>query len=71
MILANAPADTVVEATREFTFAQPAWLWALPLILLFLLLRRRQGTTASLVHPTVRFAAAQLRSGKTSTRKKA
>lgn len=54
---ATAP---VTEATREFTFAQPEWLWALPVLLLLLFLRRRRGTTASLVHPTIRFAAAQL-----------
>lgn len=60
MMLTTATAP-VVEATREFTFAQPGWLWALPAVLLFLFLRRRSGTTASLAHPTIRFAAAQLR----------
>ena len=59
MMLA-ASTEAVVEASREFTFAQPGWLWALPAILLFLFLRRRRGTTASLVHPTIRFAAARL-----------
>lgn len=59
MILAEASVP-VAEATREFTFAQPLWLWALPALLLFLFLRRRPGTTASLVHPTIRFAAAHL-----------
>ena len=58
MMLASTAA--AVEATREFTFAQPLWLWALPALLLFLFLRRRPGTTASLVHPTIRFAAAHL-----------
>lgn len=58
MLATTAPA---MEATREFTFAQPGWLWALPLVLLFLFLRRRRGTTASLVHPTIRFASAHLR----------
>ena len=56
-----AATEPLVEATREFTFAQPAWLWALPLVLLLLFLRRRPGTTASLAHPTIRFAAASLR----------
>ncbi|MBQ5665379.1 MAG: VWA domain-containing protein [Akkermansia sp.] len=56
-----ATTEPLVEATREFTFAQPAWLWALPLVLLLLFLRRRPGTTASLAHPTIRFAAASLR----------
>lgn len=60
MILAAATAP-LVEATREFTFAQPGWLWALAALLPFLFLRRRPGTTASLVHPTIHFAAAQLR----------
>ena len=58
MMLASTAA--AVEATREFTFAQPLWLWALPALLLFLFLRRRPGTTASLVHPTIRFAAAHI-----------
>ena len=44
MILATAQ---TLEATREFTFAQPAWLWVLPAVLLFLFLRRRSGTSAS------------------------
>ena len=52
-----ALAEHSMEATREFTFAQPGWLWVLPALLLFLFLRRRSGTTASLVHPTIRFAA--------------
>ena len=56
-----AATEPLVEATREFTFAQPAWLWALPLVLLLLFLRRRPGTTASMAHPTIRFAAASLR----------
>ena len=56
-----ATTEPLVEATREFTFAQPAWLWALPLVLVLLFLRRRPGTTASLAHPTIRFAAASLR----------
>ena len=56
-----AATEPLVEATREFTFAQPAWLWALPLVLVLLFLRRRPGTTASLAHPTIRFAAASLR----------
>ncbi len=60
MILAATTAP-VTEATREFTFAEPAWLWCLPLLLLFLFLRRRRGTTASLVHPTIRFAESRLK----------
>ncbi|MBR5331459.1 MAG: VWA domain-containing protein [Akkermansia sp.] len=56
-----AATEPLVETTREFTFAQPAWLWVLPLVLLLLFLRRRPGTSASLVHPTIRFAAASLR----------
>ena len=56
-----ATTEPLVEATREFTFAQPAWLWVLPLVLLLLFLRRRPGTSASLVHPTIRFAEASLR----------
>ncbi|MBE6415893.1 MAG: VWA domain-containing protein [Akkermansiaceae bacterium] len=59
MMLATTAAT--VEATREFTFAQPHWLWLLPALLLFIFLRRRPGTTASLVHPTIRFASTHLR----------
>ena len=60
MILAAAT-EPVLTATREFTFAHPGWLWTLPAVLLFLILRRRRGTTASLVHPTIRFAAAHMK----------
>ena len=60
-MMLTATTTAAMEATREFTFAQPGWLWALPAILLFLFLRRRRGTTSSLVHPTIRFAAARLR----------
>lgn len=59
-MIATATAP-VVEASREFTFAEPMWLWALPALLFLLFLRRRRGTSASLVHPTIRFAAAHLR----------
>ena len=45
MMLA-ASTEAVVEASREFTFAQPGWLWALPAILLFLFLRRRRGAAS-------------------------
>ncbi len=61
MMLATTTATEALEATREFTFAAPTWLWLLPLVLLLLFLRRRPGTTASLVHPTICFAAAHLR----------
>ena len=60
-MMLTATTTAAMEAPREFTFAQPGWLWALPAILLFLFLRRRKGTTSSLVHPTIRFAAARLR----------
>ncbi|MBR1981169.1 MAG: VWA domain-containing protein [Akkermansia sp.] len=56
-----AAIEPSMEATREFTFAQPGWLWLLPALLLFLLLRRRSGTIASLVHPTIRFVSTRLR----------
>ena len=47
-------------ATRELTWAAPAWLWALLLLLPLLALRRRSGTAASISHPTLRFISAQL-----------
>lgn len=53
-------ATTAPEATREFLFAEPAWLWGLLLLLPLLLLRRRSGSTAHLVHPTIRFARAYM-----------
>ena len=56
-----ASATQALETSREFTFAQPGWLWTLPAVLLFLLLRRRRGTRACLVHPTIRFAAENLK----------
>ena len=42
-----AATEPLVEATREFTFAQPAWLWVPPLVLLLLFLRRRPGEPGS------------------------
>ncbi len=60
MIIATTDSPAI-EATREFTFAHPHWLWALVGIILFLFLRRRRGTSASLIHPTIRFAAAHLK----------
>ena len=47
-------------ATRELTWAAPGWLWALPLLLPLLLLRRRSGTSVGVIHPTLRFLAEQL-----------
>lgn len=60
MILATT-IQPVIESTREFTFAHPHWLWALSGILLFLFLQRRSGTSSYLVHPTIRFVAANLK----------
>lgn len=51
-ILANA----APEATREFTFAEPMWLWGLIPLLLLLILRRRKGAVAAVIHPAIRFA---------------
>lgn len=49
------------ESTREFTFAEPLWLWALLPLLLLLLLRRRKGAVAAVLHPSIRFAGQELR----------
>ena len=38
---------------REFMFAEPAWLWAVVLLLPLLLLRRRKGTAAAIQHPGI------------------
>ena len=54
-LLADAPG-----ATRELTWAAPAWMWALLLLLPLLLLRRRAGAAASITHPTLRLISAQL-----------
>lgn len=43
------PADT------QYLFASPEWLYAIPLLLACLLLRRRRGSSGSIDHPTVRF----------------
>ncbi len=47
-------------ATREFTFAEPMWLWCLLLVLPLMMLRRRRGSASSLAHPTIRFVGAKL-----------
>ena len=51
----------VTTTAREFNWAAPAWLWALLLIPFLLLLRRKTGTAASVVHPTLRFVADHLK----------
>lgn len=57
-LAADIPAE---HATHEFIFGAPGWLWLLiPLLLLFLL-RRRVGSAASILHPTLRLIAAELR----------
>ncbi len=48
-------ATAAPEATREFIFAAPQWLWALLPLLLLLLLRRRKGAVAAVMHPAIRF----------------
>lgn len=55
------PLVALASTGREFDWAAPAWLWLLLLILPLLLLRRKTGTSASLMHPTIRFAAEHLR----------
>ncbi|MBR7109007.1 MAG: VWA domain-containing protein [Akkermansia sp.] len=46
--------------SRDFMFAEPAWLWALVLIPLLVLLRRRMGTAAAIQHPGLRVIAEHL-----------
>ncbi len=55
-----AAAEVLGETSREFIFGNPAWLWGLLLLPLLLLLRRRPGTSARLLHPTLRFISGQL-----------
>ncbi|MFI3243563.1 MAG: VWA domain-containing protein [Akkermansia sp.] len=45
----------------DFFFAQPAWLWGLLLLLPLLLLRRKAGTSACVVHPALRLIQDQLK----------
>lgn len=45
----------------DFFFAQPAWLWGLLLLLPLILLRRKQGARACVVHPALRLIKDQLR----------
>lgn len=58
--IATALAATTPEATREMAWGNPAWLWALLLIIPMILLRRRSGTSTGIEHPTLRFLAGQL-----------
>ncbi len=58
----EAPAATQgPEASREFTWASPGWLWLLLLLIPLLALRRRPGSAASIAHPSIRFIADKLR----------
>lgn len=59
-LLATA-APQMPESSKEFTLAQPEWLWALLPLLLLVFLRRRTGTRAAIKQPTVRFIGAHLR----------
>lgn len=45
---------------REFTFGAPGWLWLLLPVMALFLLRRRSGTAARVLHPTIRFIAPHL-----------
>ncbi len=54
------PAPMQAEGGREFTWASPNWLWLLLLLIPFMLLRRRAGSTASVMHPSIRFVASRL-----------
>lgn len=55
-----AAAAAVDEPTRELAWGAPGWLWALLVVPPLLLLRRKRGTAASIVHPTLRFPAGLL-----------
>lgn len=60
-ILAAAEAAQQSTGSTEFTLAQPQWLWALLPLVLLLFLRRRIGTRAAIMQPTVRFIREHLR----------
>lgn len=47
--------------SRVFTMAAPLWLWALLPLLPLLLLRRRKGAQAAVMHPTIRLIGAHLK----------
>ncbi len=51
----------LTEASREFTWASPGWLWLLLLLILLMALRRHLGSAASIAHPSIRFIADKLR----------
>ena len=55
-----AAAAAASDPARELAWGAPGWLWALPVALPLLLLRRRHGTAASICHPTLRFPAGLL-----------
>ncbi len=46
---------------REFTWAEPLWLWLLLLLIPLMALRRRRGGAASVLHPSIRFIGERLR----------
>ncbi len=54
------PPSPQQESQRDFTWAAPGWLWLLLLLIPLLALRRRLGGAAGIVHPSIRFIAAQL-----------
>ncbi len=56
----EAPATGQPEASREFTWGAPGWLWLLLLLLPLLALRRRLGSAARISHPSIRFIADKL-----------
>lgn len=45
----------------DFFFAQPQWLWGLLLLLPLLMLRRKAGSAACIVHPALRLIQDQLK----------
>ncbi len=55
--IATLATQNLPDSSKDFIFAEPAWLWALVLIPALLLLRRRKGTAAAIQHPGVRFMA--------------
>lgn len=54
------PTTLLEHTSREFTFAEPHWLWLLLPLLALLFLRRRRGAAAGILHPTIRFARAHV-----------
>lgn len=67
IFLAQVAPTASPEVQGEFFFAQPAWLWALPLLIPLLLLWRKQGSKAWVAHPSIALIQERLKATHTLT----